>query len=56
MRDARTHEILNTVDTMAFGDGLLIRISPDLEHHYKAIVGTIPKVTFSGWFVPSLES
>ena len=52
MRDAATHEIFNTVDAMAFGDGLLIRISPDIEHHYKAITGSIPKVTFSGWFVP----
>lgn len=52
MRDAHTHEIFNEVGEMAFGDGLLIRISPDIEHHYKAITGTIPKVTFSGWFVP----
>jgi hypothetical protein len=52
MRDAHTREILNTVDRMAFGDGLLIRISPDIEHHYKAVTGSIPKVTFSGWFVP----
>lgn len=52
MRDARTREIFNEVDDMAFGDGLLIRISPDIEHHYKAITGSIPKVTFSGWFVP----
>ena len=56
MRDARTQEIFNAVDTMAFGDGLLIRISPDIEHHYKAIVGSIPKVTFSGWFVPQSEA
>jgi hypothetical protein len=52
MRDARTSEIINAVDTMAFGDALLIRISPEIEHHYKAITGSIPKVTFSGWFVP----
>ncbi len=52
MRDARTGEIFNAVDTMAFGDGLLIRISPEIEHHYKAVTGSIPKVTFSGWFVP----
>jgi hypothetical protein len=52
MRDAHTHEILNEVDKTAFGDGMLIRISPDLEHHYKAIIGPVPKVTFSGWFVP----
>lgn len=54
MRDAHTREIFNTVDEMEFGDGLLIRISPDIEHHYKAITGSIPKVTFSGWFVPRL--
>jgi hypothetical protein len=52
MRDAHTHEIFNAVDTMAFGDGLLIRISPEIEHHYKAVTGSAPKVTFSGWFVP----
>jgi hypothetical protein len=52
MRDARTQEIFNAVDEMAFGDALLIRISPDIEHHYKAVTGSIPKVTFSGWFVP----
>ena len=52
MRDAATQEIFNTVEAMAFGDGLLIRISPDIEHHYRAITGSIPKVTFSGWFVP----
>jgi len=54
MRDAETREIFNTVDKMEFGDGLLIRISPKIEHHYKAVTGTIPKVTFSGWFVPKL--
>jgi hypothetical protein len=56
MRDAHTHEIFNEVGEMAFGDGLLIRISPDIEHHYKAITGTIPKVTFSGWFVPERDA
>jgi hypothetical protein len=54
MRDAHTREIFNTVDKMEFGDGLLIRISPHIEHHYKAVTGTVPKVTFSGWFVPKL--
>jgi len=52
MRDAHTREIFNTVNAMEFGDGLLIRISPQIEHHYKAVTGSVPKVTFSGWFVP----
>jgi hypothetical protein len=52
MRDAHTQDIFNEVEDRAFGDGLLIRISPSIEHHYKAITGVIPKVTFSGWFVP----
>lgn len=54
MRDAKTREIFNTVDKMEFGDALLIRISPHIEHHYKAVTGSVPKVTFSGWFVPRL--
>ena len=56
MRDLHTHEIFNEVEDRAFGDGLLIRISPDIEHHYKAITGPIPKMTFSGWFVPKSPS
>ena len=52
MRDQRSQEIFNEVGETAFGDGLLIRISPAIEHHYKAITGSIPKITFSGWFVP----
>jgi len=52
MRDAASQEIFNEVEGMAFGDGLLIRISPDIEHHYKAVTGSVPKITFSGWFVP----
>lgn len=54
MRDAHTREIFNSVDKMEFGDALLIRISPHIEHHYKAVTGSVPKVTFSGWFVPRL--
>jgi hypothetical protein len=52
MRDAHTRDVFNEVGDMAFGDGLLIRISPAIEHHYKAVTGSVPKVTFSGWFVP----
>ncbi|HEX2732068.1 MAG TPA: hypothetical protein VHM70_10690 [Polyangiaceae bacterium] len=52
MREAASQQIFNEVGETAFGDGLLIRISPTIEHHYKAITGTVPKVTFSGWFVP----
>jgi hypothetical protein len=52
MRHAESREIFNQVGETAFGDGLLIRISPAIEHHYKAITGSIPKITFSGWFVP----
>ena len=53
MRDAHTHEIFNEVAETGFGDGLLIKISPHIEHHYKAITGALPKVTFSGWSCPA---
>jgi hypothetical protein len=52
MREAKSQEIFNEVKDGAFGDGLLIKISPEIEHHYKAITGKIPMATFSGWFVP----
>lgn len=56
MRDLHTQKIFNEVGQTAFGDGLLIRISPDIEHHYTAITGSVAKVTFSGWFVPKASS
>lgn len=55
MRDKHTQQVFNEVGETAFGDGLLIRISPHIEHHYKAVTGSIPKATFSGWFVPKVS-
>jgi len=54
MRDAQTHEIINAVDPVPFGDGLLVPISPQIEHHHTAITGAVPKVNFSGWFVAQM--
>ncbi len=52
MRDAHTHRMLNEVGRTEFGDAMLVRLSPDLEHHFTAVTGTVPRVGFSGWFVP----
>jgi hypothetical protein len=53
MRDAHTEQIMNDVGQLTFGDALLIRISPDIEHHYTAITGSTPKTLFSGWMAPA---
>lgn len=51
MRDAQTTEIFTTVDDMQYREGVLARISPDIEHHNKRLTSETPRITFVGWFV-----
>lgn len=48
------YEAANT----GFGDAILFRIDPRLEHHITPVEGTVPKTAFAGWFKagPSLLS
>jgi hypothetical protein len=52
MRHAASKEIFTTVDDMHYREGVLARISEHIEHHNLRVTGTIPRITFVGWFVP----
>lgn len=53
MRDAATKQIFSTVDDMHYCEGVLARISPEIEHHNLRVVGEVYRITFVGWFVPA---
>jgi hypothetical protein len=50
IRDARRHTLLHEVANTGFGDALIFRIDPGLEHRVTSVEGTVPKTAFAGWF------
>jgi hypothetical protein len=52
MRDARTEIVFNEVGALAPGDGILIHLSPEIEHHFQAVRGSVPLAIHSGKFAP----
>jgi hypothetical protein len=39
-----------SVPNTGFGDAIIFRIAPDLEHKVSSLKGDIPKTAFAGWF------
>lgn len=50
LRGRGAENILAQVSNTGFGDILLFKISPELEHRVSAIEGDEPKTAFAGWF------
>ena len=50
LRKRSTSKLLARVNNTGFGDALLFRISPNLQHRVTQVMGTIPKTACAGWF------
>lgn len=50
IRDRESGEILNEVANTGFGDAIVFKLCPRLEHRVTDVKGTIPKTAFAGWF------
>jgi 2OG-Fe(II) oxygenase superfamily len=50
LRSCSTQAPHAQVNNTGFGDALLFRISPDLEHRVTPVVGSVPKTACAGWF------
>jgi 2-oxoglutarate-Fe(II)-dependent oxygenase superfamily protein len=50
LRRYGTAEILNEVRNTGLGDGLIFRISRELEHCVMPVEGDVPKTALAGWF------
>lgn len=52
LRETETGQILASVANVGFGDAILFRLAPGLEHQVTAVRGAHPKTAFAGWFTP----
>jgi hypothetical protein len=50
MRDCGSSQILYQGVSSGFGEGIVFRIAPEVEHRVSKMEGTIPKTAFAGWF------
>jgi hypothetical protein len=55
IRDRDSERVLASLPNVDFGDAILFRLSPGLEHHVSVLAGTRPKTAFAGWFYPNLD-
>lgn len=51
IRDSRSKRVLQRVANTGFGDAVIFRLAPGLEHRVTAVKGTIPKTAYAGWFL-----
>jgi len=50
IRDKSTLTVLGAIANVGFGDAILFRISPSLEHRVSEVRGAAAKTAFAGWF------
>jgi hypothetical protein len=50
LRECATKKLLACIGNTGFGDALLFRVSPELEHRVTPIGEAAPKTAFTGWF------
>jgi hypothetical protein len=52
IREAESRRIVYEVANTGFGDAVLFRIGPQLEHRVTAVEGTAARTVFAAWFLP----
>lgn len=50
IRDVDTRQIIHEVANTGLADGILFRLSPQLQHRITDVDGSVPKTAFAGWF------
>lgn len=50
IREARGGRIVSELGNTGFGNAVIFRISPDLEHRVTQLRGDAPRISFAGWF------
>lgn len=56
IRRAGAEALLGEVHNTGWGDAILFRLSPDLEHRVTPVTGAHAKTAFAGWFRPGPHS
>ena len=50
LRERGSKQVLCEVANTGFGDAILFRIAPELQHRITELEGNVPKTAFAGWF------
>jgi hypothetical protein len=50
IRDAGSKQIVTEVSNLGWGDALVFKLSPQLQHRITEVKGVIAKTAFAGWF------
>lgn len=50
IRARQSKQILHETANIGFGDAIVFRLSPNLEHRISDVEGNAPKTVFAGWF------
>jgi hypothetical protein len=50
IRDRVSKEILQEVHNTTYGDAVIFKLAPELQHRVTAVVGGAPRMAFAGWF------
>jgi 2-oxoglutarate-Fe(II)-dependent oxygenase superfamily protein len=50
IRQVRGSRIVSEVANTGFGNAVIFRLSPDLEHQVTQVQGDAPRISFAGWF------
>ena len=53
IRDVDTEQMFAAIANVGFGDAIIFRLAPTLEHRVTQVRGARPKTAFAGWFQPS---
>lgn len=51
LRDRAAGRVVGRIQNRGFGDAILFRIGPTLEHRNSPVTGSVAKTAFAGWFM-----
>lgn len=53
IRDANSQIVIAHLHNVGFGDAVIFRIDPRLEHQVLPLTGTVPRSAYAGWYLAS---
>lgn len=53
IRDADSRTVIAHLRNVGFGDAVIFRIDPRLEHQVLPLTGTVPRSAYAGWYLAS---
>jgi hypothetical protein len=56
IRKVGSQQILSEAHNTGFGDALIFRVDPSLEHRITPVEGDVPKTAMAGWFKTQPEA